>query len=88
MSTDKKMSHKRSSSDSVGSMERTPKKVPRACDPYCWLCHQKGTDQLCSTCNLSYHLQCIGIINGPKINNYKCDLCDRMRKAQEDYVKR
>lgn len=80
------MSRKRSS-DSDGSMDRPPTKVQRVWDPYCWLCHQTDTDQRCSTCNLSYHLKCIGV-NGPKVKNFKCDLCDRMRKAKEDYAKR
>lgn len=82
-----RMSRKRSSSDSNGSSEyQIPNKVQRASDPYCWLCHQKDTNQRCSTCNLSYHLQCIG--ESEKIKHYKCELCNRMREAQTDYAKR
>lgn len=86
------MGHKRHHSiDTENRIPSKMQKIEKVWDPYCWLCHQEchrdGTDLRCSTCNLSYHQSCYGYDDyQPK--QFKCDLCDRMRNARDNYTKR
>lgn len=69
--------------------EDIPLKRLKGVDSYCWLCHKPFTNQSCITCIRSYHNECIGLKINEHLNRaYKCELCQTIKSARNDYKKR
>lgn len=77
-------------SESEDTDDSLSNKKSKACwDAYCWLCHKVNTKRRCITCIRSYHIECISTKEAaqPK-SSFRCELCNRMEAAEEDYTER